>query len=119
MLVSHQLQQLANSLSIITSDSFRESFQHNPAIFTCPPGTGAKKLDFDLDSHALSNYAFLQFEKSLRDASVFLSSVGQKLSRIDSLHRKRLGIQVAEEQKRALLLKQDLWEWLVFEGLVN
>src|SRR6266568_2722692 len=72
VLVSHQLQQLANSLSIITSNSFRESFQCNPAIFTCPPGTGAEKPDFNLDPHAPSNYAFLQFEKSLQDASIFL-----------------------------------------------
>ena len=93
------------------SDSFRESFQCNSAVFTCPPSTQAEKLNFDLDPYAPSNYALLQYEKSLQDASVFLSrAAGQKLSRIDSLRCKRLEIQVAEEQRRTLLLKQDLWE---------
>lgn len=81
VLVSHQLQQLATSLSVITSDSFREGFQRNPAVFTCPPSTQAKKPNFDLDPYAPSNYALLQYEKSLRDASVFVSrATCQKLS---------------------------------------
>jgi hypothetical protein len=110
-LISHQLQQLANSLSVITSDSFTDGFQRNPAVFTFPPGTQAEEPNFELDPYAPSNHAFLQYEKSLQDASVFLShAASQKLSRINALRRKRLEIQVADEQRRSLLLKQDLWE---------
>ncbi len=109
--VSNQLRQLADSLSTITADGFWEGFQRNPAVFISPPGTQTEEPNLDLDPYAQSNYAFLRYEKSLQEASEFLSrAASRKLSRIDSLRCKRLEIQVAKEKMHALQLKQDLWE---------
>jgi len=89
--VSTQLRELAESLSVINSNSFREGFQWHPAVFVHPPqpnGPNIEVPNFELDPYAPSNHAFLQYEWSLREASDFLrrcSSGPRKLSRFDSL----------------------------------
>lgn len=115
--VSSQLRELASSLSVLNSESFREGFQRHPAVFTHPPQPygppSTEVLNFELDPYAPSNHAFLQYERSLQEASDFLhrcSSSARKLSRVDSLRLTRLQKQVIEEQERASQLKQDLWQ---------
>ena len=84
--LSAQLRQLADSLSIIDSKSFREGFQRFPAVFVHPPKDHTPTIEvpnFELDPYAPSNHAFLQYERSLREASDFLrccSSCPRKLS---------------------------------------
>jgi hypothetical protein len=78
---------------------------------TSRPSAQAAEPNCDLDAYAPSNYAFLQYEKSLQDASIFLShAAGLKLSRPNSLRRRCLDTLVADGQKSASLLKQYLWE---------
>ena len=110
--VSTQLRELADSLAIINSDSFRDGFQRHPAVFVHPPQT-SEIPSFELDPYAPSNNAFLQYERSLREASDFLrccSGGPRKLARFDSLRLRRLQMQVSEEQERASRLKEDLWQ---------
>jgi len=114
--VSTQLRDLADSLAVINSNSFRDGFQRHPAVFVHPPqphGPASEIRNFELDPYAPSNNAFLQYERSLREASDFLCrSAGcpGKLSRFDSLRLRRLQTQVSEEQERASQLKEDLWQ---------
>jgi hypothetical protein len=37
VLITHQLRRLADSLSVITADSFRQGFHRSPAVFSCRP----------------------------------------------------------------------------------
>jgi hypothetical protein len=114
--LSTQLHELAESLSVIDSKSFREGFQRCPAVFVHPPQDHTPNIDvsnFELDPYASSNHAFLQYERSLREASDFLrrcSSCPRKLSRIDSFRLTRLQTQVSKEQEDASQLKEDLWQ---------
>lgn len=113
--LSTQLRELADSLSVINSDSFRDGFQRHPAVFVHPPQPHEPSIEvpnFELDPYASPNHAFLQYERSLREASDFLrrSSGPGNLSRIDLLRLTRLKTQVSEEQDRASKLKKDLWQ---------
>jgi hypothetical protein len=116
-----QLPELASSLSTINSDSFREGFQRHPAVFVHPPqphtSLSIEVPSFELDPYAPSNHAFLQYEflqyeRSLQEASDF--SAVAPVSRENCLRLIRLTrlqtTQVSDGQERASRLKEDLWQ---------
>ena len=113
--LASQLAELKVSLEVITSCSFRESFERCLPLFVHLPGGEEVEAEraLDLNPSAHCNHSFLQHECFLYSLRAFLeaSLKNQQSSRADKLRAQTLLLQVGQDLADAYEVKKESWEW--------
>jgi hypothetical protein len=111
------LQLIRQHLLIANAESFREATKRTPPIFLRPPTSSSVPISeqlsqeiFTLDAHNARNYALLDYERWLMQASRYLDSHNHRGSAHDRLLTEVLRRDVNAESLNMATLRSDEWE---------